>query len=137
MVYPQGTSFPKRWNAGATWGAAVDDVQFFRHLLDDLSTVATVDRSRVYVDGFSNGGGMAVRIACEAAEEVAAIGTVAGFLALFAPGGLGIREGLGAVLLSPVTTAEVALFALLLLRLMTVAVDLGFGGLGLLLGRKR
>jgi uncharacterized membrane protein YbhN (UPF0104 family) len=66
-----------------------------------------------------------------------AIGTVAGFLALFAPGGLGIREGLGAVLLSPVTTADVALFALLLLRLMTVAVDLGFGGLGLLLGRKR
>lgn len=65
-----------------------------------------------------------------------AIGTVGGFVALFAPGGLGIREGLGAVILAPVTTAELALFVLVLLRLMTVAVDLGFGGLGLLLGRK-
>lgn len=79
VAYPQGTSFPKRWNAGATWGAAaVDDVQFFRRMMDDLSTVAGVDRSRVYVNGFSNGGGMAVRIACEAADQVAAIGTVAG-----------------------------------------------------------
>jgi polyhydroxybutyrate depolymerase len=79
VVYPQGTSFPKRWNAGATWGGApVDDVQFFRRMLDDLSTVAAVDRSRVYVNGLSNGGGMAVRIACEAGDQVAAIGTVAG-----------------------------------------------------------
>ena len=79
VVYPQGTSFPKRWNAGVTWGAApVDDVQFFRRMLDDLSTVAAVDRSRVYVNGLSNGGGMAVRIACEASDQVAAIGTVAG-----------------------------------------------------------
>jgi polyhydroxybutyrate depolymerase len=78
VVYPQGTSFPKRWNAGVTWGAApVDDVQFFRRMLDDLSTVAAVDRSRVYVNGLSNGGGMAVRIACEASEQVAAIGLVA------------------------------------------------------------
>lgn len=78
VVYPQGTSFPKRWNAGVPWGAApVDDVQFFRRMLDDLSTVAAVDRSRVYVNGFSNGGGMTVRIACEASDQVAAIGTVA------------------------------------------------------------
>lgn len=72
-----------------------------------------------------------------ASLAAAAIGTVVGFLALFAPGGLGVREGLGALILAPVTTAEVALFVLVLLRLMTVAVDLGFGGLGLLLGRKR
>lgn len=78
VVYPQGTSFPKRWNAGVTWGAApVDDVHFFRRMLDDLSTVAAVDRSRVYVNGLSNGGGMTIRIACEAGDQVAAIGTVA------------------------------------------------------------
>lgn len=72
-----------------------------------------------------------------ASLAAAAIGTVVGFLALFAPGGLGIREGLGALILAPVTTAEVAFFVLVLLRLMTVAVDLGFGGLGLILGRTR
>jgi polyhydroxybutyrate depolymerase len=79
VVYPQGTSFPQRWNAGAAWGTSdVNDVQFFRDLIDDLSGVAAVDQSRVYVNGFSNGGGMSVRIACEAADRVAAIGSVAG-----------------------------------------------------------
>lgn len=65
-----------------------------------------------------------------------AIGTVVGFVALFAPGGLGVREGLGAVILAQIMTAESALFVFVLLRLMTVVVDLGFGGLGLLLNRK-
>jgi len=79
VIYPEGTSFPLRWSAHSDWSAtAVDDVRFFRDLVDEVSAVAAVDRSRVYVDGFSNGGGMSVRIGCEAAEEVAAIGTVAG-----------------------------------------------------------
>jgi polyhydroxybutyrate depolymerase len=77
VAYPQGTSWPQRWNAGAAWNAGVDDVQFFRDMLDDLSGAAAVDPSRVYVNGFSNGGGMAVQIACQAADQVAAIGTVA------------------------------------------------------------
>jgi polyhydroxybutyrate depolymerase len=79
VVYAQGTSYPRRWNAGDTWGAdGVDDVLFFRDLVDDLSALAAVDRSRVYVNGFSNGGGMSVRIGCDAADAVAAIGSVAG-----------------------------------------------------------
>lgn len=79
VVYPQGTGYPRRWNAGASWGAGeIDDVQFIRNLLDDLSTLTSVDRSRVYVNGFSNGGGMSVRIGCDAADMVAAIGSVAG-----------------------------------------------------------
>lgn len=79
VVYPQGTSFPQRWDAGTTWGApGVDDVGFFRDMMDDLDAVAAIDRSRVYVNGFSNGGGLTLRIGCEVAEEVAALGTVAG-----------------------------------------------------------
>ena len=77
VAYPQGTSWPQRWNAGAAWNAGVDDVQFFRDLVDDVAGAGAIDRSRVYVNGFSNGGGMAVRIACEAGDQVAAIGTVA------------------------------------------------------------
>lgn len=65
----------------------------------------------------------------------AAIGTVAGFVALFAPGGLGIREGVGAVILGQIIPLESALLVFALLRVMTVAADLAFGGLGLLLGR--
>jgi len=53
-----------------------------------------------------------------------ALGTVAGFVVLFAPVGLGIREGLGAVILAPVVGAETALLGLVLLRGITVLVDL-------------
>ena len=79
VAYMQGTSYPRRWNAGDTWSAGeVDDVQFFRDLVDDLSDLVAVDRSRVYANGFSNGGGMSVRIGCDAADAVAAIGSVSG-----------------------------------------------------------
>lgn len=79
VAYPQGTSFPQRWDSGATWGASgVDDVLFFRDVVDDVDAVASIDRTRIYVNGFSNGGGMTVRIGCEAADEVAALGSVAG-----------------------------------------------------------
>jgi len=53
-----------------------------------------------------------------------ALGTVAGFLALFAPVGLGVREGIGALLLAPIVGADVALLGMVLLRGITVVVDL-------------
>jgi uncharacterized membrane protein YbhN (UPF0104 family) len=53
-----------------------------------------------------------------------ALGTVAGFLALFAPVGLGVREGIGALILSPAVGADVALLSMVLLRGITVAVDM-------------
>jgi glycosyltransferase 2 family protein len=53
-----------------------------------------------------------------------ALGTVAGFLVLFAPVGLGIREGIGALILSPAVGADVALLSMVLLRGVTVAIDM-------------
>lgn len=79
VAYPQGTSFPQRWNAGASWGEpGVDDVQFTVDLLEHLASVAVLDHSRIYVNGFSNGGGMTVALGCDAADQIAAMGTVAG-----------------------------------------------------------
>jgi hypothetical protein len=63
-----------------------------------------------------------------------ALGTVAGFLALFAPVGLGIREGLGAAILAPVVGADVALLGLFLLRGITVVVDLALALLSMVAG---
>jgi polyhydroxybutyrate depolymerase len=78
VVYPQGKKFPQRWNSGPGWlDADVDDVQFFRDMIADVSAVVAVAPSRIYVNGFSNGGGMAVRLGCEAADLMAAMGTVA------------------------------------------------------------
>ncbi|MDX2160840.1 MAG: PHB depolymerase family esterase [bacterium] len=84
VVYPQGTGFPLRWHPypddfyAAAGMAIADDVGFIAALIESLSSEYCIDPSRVFVTGYSNGGGMAHRIACELADQVAAIGTVAG-----------------------------------------------------------
>lgn len=77
VVYPQGTGFPRRWNAAQSWGSPADDEQFLRDILSDLPTIANVDSARIYLNGFSNGGGMTVRAGCAMADRIAALGTVA------------------------------------------------------------
>lgn len=78
VVYPQGTEFPQRWYAGETWGTSdIDDLQFYYDMLADVVSIASVDPARIYVNGFSNGGGMTVDLGCNAAETFAAMGTVA------------------------------------------------------------
>lgn len=81
VVYPSGTGFPKRWRA--SWDEsdpqAVDkEVQYFKDLLDQLSRDYKIDPEQIFVNGLSNGAGMALRLACELPERVAAIGGVAG-----------------------------------------------------------
>ncbi len=63
-----------------------------------------------------------------------ALGTVAGFLVLFAPVGLGIREGIGVLILSPAVGADVAFLSMVLLRGITVVVDLLLALLALMIG---
>jgi len=94
-VYPNGTGgFAGRlltWNAGTCcgWAAAnhIDDVGFSLALLDDLARRTSVDRSRVYATGLSNGSMMAYRLAVEASGRIAAVAGVAGAMTLpnFAP----------------------------------------------------
>jgi len=79
VTYPQGTSFPLRWNSSTTFtDSDVDDVHFIADLIDEVNSFVTVDPLRVYVDGMSNGGSMANRVACELAGKVAAVGVVTG-----------------------------------------------------------
>lgn len=85
VVYPSGSGRLKRlltFNAGDCCGVAaandVDDVAFTRCLLDDLESVANVDRRRVYATGMSNGAMMAYRLASELSDRIAAIAPVAG-----------------------------------------------------------
>jgi polyhydroxybutyrate depolymerase len=56
----------------------VDDVAFIRDLIARLTHEHAIDRQRVYVTGFSNGGSMAFRVGAELAGQVAAIAPVAG-----------------------------------------------------------
>ena len=69
------------WNA--TWccdpdGANPDDFGYLLGLIDEAAGHFRVDRRRVYVVGHSNGGLMAYRLACDAAETVAAMVSIAG-----------------------------------------------------------
>src|SRR5262249_16538348 len=56
----------------------VDDVAYLDGLIREISGVYNVDSRRVYLVGHSNGGFMAYRMACDRAQEIAAIVSLAG-----------------------------------------------------------
>lgn len=81
---PPGFLFnPQVWNDGYPAGEparpALDDVAFILACLDDAARREPLDRSRVYLTGFSNGAAMAFRVAAERAERFAALAPVAGY----------------------------------------------------------
>ncbi len=86
VIYPEGLSYSKEgwlgWNAGFCCVGRVaretDDVGFVMAALDDALVKAKLDRSRVFVTGFSNGAMLAYRIAAEHADRIAAIGISSG-----------------------------------------------------------
>jgi len=76
VVAPEGQGTPQFWNIAMFTGAA-DDVAFVRNLVDEVKAELCIDSDRVYAAGFSNGGGMALRLACAMPDTVAAVGVVA------------------------------------------------------------
>ncbi|MFT5970095.1 MAG: polyhydroxybutyrate depolymerase [Flavobacteriales bacterium] len=71
------------WNSGAgafgiTLNADVNDVGFIRALIDEASTLYNIDQAKIYATGFSMGGFMSNRLACELNWRVSAIASVAG-----------------------------------------------------------
>ena len=68
------------WNAGYCCDNAqknqIDDVQFARDIVKYLETNSCVDPKRIYASGGSNGGGMTYRMACDAADVIAAVAPV-------------------------------------------------------------
>lgn len=53
-------------------GKKVDDVKYLTGLVEEIASVWSVDRKRVYLVGHSNGGAMAYRLACEPTHPFAA-----------------------------------------------------------------
>lgn len=78
MVWPSGVD--GSWNAGRCCRTAfdedIDDVAFARAIVDTLRQEACVDVQRIYATGCSNGGGMAFRVGCDAADVFAGIAPV-------------------------------------------------------------
>lgn len=90
-VYPNGTGVGifLTFNSGGLSPRIADrwpdDVKFVDKLLDDLQTVANVDKKRVFATGLSNGGMMCYRLAAELSNRIAAIAPVSGTLSLDKP----------------------------------------------------
>jgi polyhydroxybutyrate depolymerase len=84
VAYPAGTGLVPSWNAGSCCGEAaqsgVDDVGYVRALVDALEERLCVDSARIYAAGFSNGGMLTLRLACEMADRFAAFAVVSGQL---------------------------------------------------------
>lgn len=84
VVYPDGIE--RSWNAGECCGEAksqqVDDVGFTRDLLAKLKKDYCIDTKRVFATGFSNGGFLSHRLACEMSDTFAAIAPVSGTLGI-------------------------------------------------------
>lgn len=87
-VHAEGTGTLQSWNAGSCCGAAqqanVDDVGFVRAMADRIAERWNVDPRRIYATGMSNGGMLSHRLACQAADRIAAVAPVAG-VNVFAP----------------------------------------------------
>ncbi|HEX2674612.1 MAG TPA: PHB depolymerase family esterase, partial [Polyangiaceae bacterium] len=70
------------WNAGKSCcnldQLAIDDVKRLRELLDQSRTNPAIDPKRVFVIGYSNGGFMAQRLACDVGDRIAGVVSVAG-----------------------------------------------------------
>ncbi|WP_395679800.1 alpha/beta hydrolase family esterase [Inquilinus sp.] len=91
VAYPNGTGRAKptaetagqfSWNAGDCCGAAMrqdaDDVGFVRALVSTIEQERAIDRHRIYAAGFSAGGMMAYRLACDAGDIFAGVAVVSG-----------------------------------------------------------
>ena len=88
VAYPNGVTgalgHGSDWNAGDCCGVAedrhVDDLAFLRALIEQVAARMPVDRNRIYVAGFSDGGRMAYHAACKMGAQIAAIAVISGSL---------------------------------------------------------
>ena len=74
-VRPDSAGRKAHWNAALQ--QAPDDVAFLRALVEDVAGRVPLDSRRIYATGFSSGGMMVYRLACDAADLFAAIAPVA------------------------------------------------------------
>lgn len=80
IVHPQGTLDPNGstyFNVGLVGGAA-DDLGFTEAIIDKLAIEYSIDATKVYSTGMSNGGYMSLLVACQLSDRFAAVASVTG-----------------------------------------------------------
>lgn len=84
VVYPSGTTLdgsgtglmPKVWSISPEANVSAN-VRFISELIDTLEAAYNIDPTRIYANGFSNGGAMTFALSCRLSHRIAAVGTVA------------------------------------------------------------
>jgi len=78
-----GWGYPRRYPPPPREGererqrpARADDIDFFNRMLDRLATRYSVDTTRIYFSGLSEGGFMTMKVGCGLSDRVAGIATV-------------------------------------------------------------
>ena len=93
----------------------------------------------LFVAGFLAMGGAVMKLPPAAAPTMigaVSLATGIGFVVLFAPGGVGVREGLLLVFLSPLLGRPAAAVLAVCLRLLQIVVDVCLAGIGLIVLRR-
>ncbi len=82
-VYPDAlASFGgTAWNSGTPLNTTVDDQGFFQAILDELGATYKIDPERIFSCGFSMGGIMSHRLACEWNDVIKAVASQSGCMA--------------------------------------------------------
>jgi polyhydroxybutyrate depolymerase len=77
VVYPAGVkgAGPRIWRVEQGPGL-MSDVTFISALISRLEATHNIDPTRIYANGFSNGGGMAFVLSCTVSDRIAAVGMV-------------------------------------------------------------
>lgn len=78
VAYPTAAGARPFWNVSGQVPGKPDDVAYLRKTITTLTAAACADKRRVGMTGVSNGGGMSARMACDAADLLAAAAPVAG-----------------------------------------------------------
>lgn len=78
VAYPNGVGNAWNTNSGMTGGSTADDIGFIGALTDTLQALYNIDPNRVFSCGFSAGGYMSHRLACESPRCFSAVASVAG-----------------------------------------------------------
>ena len=80
LIAPDGTGNPRAWETGFVPGTGIDDVGFIGALIDTAIVRYRVDRARIYVAGYSNGGALAHRVASDLSSRLAGVAVFAGII---------------------------------------------------------
>lgn len=79
VAYPAGLDVGGMtgWQAFRPGPEIEKDVRFISQIIDEIQASYSIDASRIYVNGLSNGGSMSWVLSCLLADRIAAVGMVA------------------------------------------------------------